>query len=282
MKELFMLMLFRLMNLFSAISIIDLYSNPDRLSSYSNTIATVIEKGHKPDLYLLLAFLFGFSFLSWFIGISKTTRVLNDIPYALKYPYLIFRRILNNCIVYGFIFFIIYQFWPETVRSNAIKNDPDNAILFASVFSLMLLLSCCLGLFFYNYGIGIIIDAKKNYINFPAKNKLSSLSEFITLRFLLGQFFRRTVKFTDILYVHNVTESKTVAFYHCDKRGNSKKYKRYKENVVIKKYLLNCAGNFGSFYLPFSSIQKRDEAISAIKAAAEELNHKIEYKNILY
>lgn len=124
----------------------------------------------------------------------------------------------------------------------------------------------CAAIVFANYLIGVIIKPKKGIINFPAKNHLSSFMDFITFRFFLGYFWRRTVKITDINYIH----------------GQIKHINRGWGSLEWGGYELNCAGKIGSINLAFSSVQKRDEAIGAIKIAAEEHNHKIEFRNILY
>ena len=272
-----MIIFFRLLNLFSIAGIATLYLYPD-------VVATVIEKDYYTYLYLALSFILGLSLLSWFTKTSKTAKILNDIPYALNAPFLIIRilwnKILHMLLVFaGFIavIFVAISMSGEKVAAPAVKAD--ETFTFSYAFCSFVLLCFLIGLYAYNYGMGIVIDAGKNRINFPAKNKLSSFKEFITMRFLFGQFFRRTVKFTDIQYIHSVTETKHVSFYTFNNRDN---HYKDKETKAIKKYLLNCAGQFGSFYLAFSSIQKRDEAISVIKATAKELNHKIEFRNILY
>ena len=265
-----MIMFFRLLNLFSIAGIATLYLYPD-------VVANVIEKDYYTYLYLTLSFILGLSLLSWFTRTSKTAKILNDIPYALKSPFLIIRIIWNKLLRLMFVFIgfaalVIFVILSGANTPSTSATATNSTFTFSYTFCFFLLLCFLVGLYIYNYGMGIVIDAKKNRINFPAKNKLSSFKEFITMRFLLGQFFRRTVKFTDIQYIHSVTETKHVSFYTFNDRDN---HYKDKETKAIKKYLLNCAGQFGSFYLAFSSIQKRDEAISVIKATAKELNHKI-------
>lgn len=272
-----MIIFFRLLNLFSVAGITTLYLYPD-------IVATVVDKDYHTYLYLAFAFILGLSLLSWFTRRSKTAVILNDIPYALRSPFLIIRLIWNKLlrlmfVFIGFVAVILFVILSGSNNPSTTVATPENVITFSYSFCFFLALCFLIGLYIYNYGMGIVIDAKKNRINFPAKNKLSSFKEFITMRFLFGQFFRRTVKFTDIQYIHSVTETKYVSFYTFNDRDN---HYKDKEKKAIKKYLLNCAGTFGSFYLAFSSVQKRDEAISVIKATAKELNHKIEFRNILY
>jgi hypothetical protein len=167
---------------------------------------------------------------NWWSGLEQ--RSIADIWLALKTTAFVFGQIT---VVGGAVVFF---------GMGAFTKTFDPTILVESIFIIWLLSFWFILRVWWTYHEGIVIDAGRSELSFPASDVENSIKDIIMLKRFFNHGRRETLRLSSIQTVMNETRAR---------RGH---------------YAVNIAGNFGSRQFSFDSKQKRDEFRDAIDWAA--------------